>query len=219
MNKIVAIGDSHCDIFNCHPSRKRGTGINTNVYNFFDCRWLGPITFWRICRDKENSLDFENGVSYEPSYGCETNSRLEDGQSVILFFGEIDIRCHILKNQDYKGVVDDMVFEMSTFLNRYKHKYKIHIASILPPMRELLCSSPNAELPFVGSDASRSELTVYFNDKIIEMCHDLSLGYFDIYSIYVDDEKMLNPEKSDGIVHAMKNEDLENYIKNYFNIA
>lgn len=219
MDKIVAIGDSHCDIFNCHPSRRRGTGKDTELYDLFDCRWLGAITFWRICRDKEISLDFDNGVSYAPLPECATNSKLKEGQSVILFFGEIDVRCHILKKENYRSVVDDMVFEMSEFIKKYTHKYKIHIASILPPMRESICSSPNPELPFVGSDSDRSELTVYFNNKIMEMCSDISVGYFDIYSIYVDEEKMLNPEKSDGIVHAIKNDDLESYIKNYFNIG
>jgi hypothetical protein len=219
MDKIVAIGDSHCDIFNTHPSRKRGIGIDKNLYDFFDCRWLGPITFWRICRDRETSLDFDNGVSYNPSPGCETNSKLKEGQNVVLFFGEIDVRCHILKSDDYKSTVDDMVLQMSEFIKKYRDRYKIHMSSILPPMRESTCSSHNSELPFVGSDSSRSEVTLYFNNKIREMCYTLSIGYFDVYAIYVDDENMLDPDKSDGIVHATKNESLEGYIKNYFNIV
>lgn len=217
MDKIIVMGDSHCDLFHNDQRRKRGQWSDSFFTNLFDCRWLGPVTFWRVCRDKNKSIDFENGIRYVPSPGCDTTTEVSKEQTLILFFGEIDIRCHIGKYGDYKNTIDDMCENMYEFLSNYKD-YNIHFSSILPPMYSDKCIASNSDLPFIESDEYRSDATLYFNKKIKELCDKLNFGYFDIYPLYVDDEGMIDISKSDKIVHGIKTKDLEDYIKLYFNI-
>jgi hypothetical protein len=52
--------------------------------------------------------------------------------------------------------------------------------------------------------------------KMISDSHNI--GYFDIYSLYSDENGFIKPYLSDNIVHAIKTQELENYIKKYFKI-
>lgn len=217
--KIVVIGDSHSSLFDDnHTERKRGYWEDNSLKDFFDVRWLGPLTLWRICRDKENCIDFKNDVMYNPTGTIRLSTKIELGQNVILVFGEIDVRCHIFNNsgESYKQLIDNMILNLGDFLFKYKDNYKIHICSILPPMSEEKCTSPDSHFPFVGSDLYRSEATLYFNLKLKELTVNMSFGYFDIYEMYSDENNMLDFDKSDKIVHGIKIKELENYIKTYF---
>ncbi len=216
MEKIVLIGDSHCDLFNEELMRKRGLWSDKNLSDKFDCRWLGPVTFWKVCRDQRRAIDFENGVYYDPHPGCGTNTKLNPGQTVVLFFGEIDVRCHLYNFQPVEKTIDMMCENLKQLLLNFVGKYDIHISSILPPMASKKCISPNSSLPFLGDDDFRANATIYFNNSIKSICQELNVGYFDIYSLYCDENNLLEFDKSDGIVHGVKTIDLENYIKLYF---
>lgn len=218
--KIVVIGDSHSSLFdNNHNERKRGFWEDQNLTNLFDVRWLGPLTMWRVCRDKNNCIDFSKDLRYDPTGNMIVSTQLELGQDVILVFGEIDIRCHIYNHgkDNYKQVVDNMIHELGVFLSAYKNDYKIHLCSIMPPMVSEKCTSPDSHFPFVGSNEYRSEVTMYFNSKLKELAQLNSMGYFDIYKMYADENNMLDFDKSDKIVHGIKIKELEDYIKTYFN--
>lgn len=216
MEKIVLLGDSHCDLFNEDPTRKRGTWLDKNLSDKFDCRWLGPITLWRVCRDKRNAVDFENPIYYYPNIGCDTNTKLIPGQTVILFFGEIDVRCHLYNFQPIEKTIESMCKNLKEWLFNFIDKYDIHISSIMPTMALEKCTSSVSSLTFLGDNQFRSNATLYFNNTIKKICQELHIGYFDIYNLYADENNLLNFNKSDGIVHGIKTIDLENYIKTYF---
>jgi hypothetical protein len=217
--KIVVIGDSHSSLFdNNHTERKRGSWEDSALESLFDVRWLGPLTLWRVIRDRENCINFKEGVMYDPTGSMQISTKLELGQDVILVFGEIDIRCHIynIKGELYRQLIDKMILNLEDFLSKHKDSYKIHICSILPPMSEAKCTSPDSHFPFIGSDSYRCEVTKYFNSKLKELTDNINLGYFDIYEMYSDENNMLEFDKSDTIVHGIKTKELENYIKKYF---
>jgi len=216
--KIVVIGDSHSSLFdNNHNERKRGVWEDQSLAELFDVRWLGPLTLWRLCRDKENCIDFSKDLNYDPTGNMIVSTKLEPGQDVILVFGEIDIRCHIYNHGNYHQVVDNMISELRTFLSVYKNDYKIHLSSIIPPMPSEKCTSPDSHFPFVGSNNYRRDVTLYFNSKLKELSQNNGMGYFDIHKMYSDENNMLEFEKSDKIVHGIKIKELEDYIKEYFN--
>lgn len=198
MDKVIVIGDSHSLLFS-----ERGNWVDPRLNNMFDVKWLGPVTFWRFCRDKNTCIDLES---------------ISNGRTVLFSFGEIDIRCHIINHIEttYQDVIDKMMGELETYLSNNSARLDLHFMSVPPPMYKDLCTSPNKDFPFVGSDEYRSEITKYFNSKLKEMVERHNIGYFDCYGFYCDENNMLDYKKSDTVVHAVKTKELEDYVKNYF---
>jgi hypothetical protein len=217
MHKIVTMGDSHSQLFANVPQFKRGIWNDTNLEKYFDVRWLGPVTFWRLCRDKKDFIDFDTDIRHCPHIGMEVTTKIEENQNIILCFGEIDIRYHILKqNKNYKQTIDDMIIEFYNYMKAYVNKYKIHICSIIPPMSSKLSEE---QIPFIGTDEERRDVTIYFNQKLEDISKKLNFGFFDLTPLYSNDDKMLSVDKSDNIVHAIKTIELEDKIKQYFKIV
>ena len=220
MNKIVVIGDSHASLYSDIESRNRGVWKDNSLLNLFDVKWIGPVTMWRLCRDQEKFVDLDSSIQYMPSVGCNMTTKCEEGQDVMLVFGEIDVRCNILKfgYENYKSTVDEMCQKLEVFIKKYYDRFNIHIQSIVLTIYKENFGDKKPLFPFVGNDNERKEVTYYFNEKLKNLCNNLDVGYFDIFDIYADDKGMMTLEKSDAIVHAMKTEGLEEKIKNYFNI-
>lgn len=198
MDKVIVIGDSHSLLFN-----ERGDWIDPRLNNMFDVKWLGPVTFWRFCRDKENCVNLET---------------ITNGRCVLFSFGEIDVRCHIMNHTvtTYQDVIDNMMNELRIYLGKNSNRLDLHFMSIPPPMYKDMCTSPNEDFPFVGLDEQRSEITIYFNNKLKELSEKHNIGYFDYYKFYCDEKNMLDYKKSDTVVHVIKTKELEDYVKNYF---
>jgi hypothetical protein len=219
MKKIAVIGDSHSSLYSDVKSRNRGVWEDENLNNIFDVKWIGPVTMWRLCRDQEKFVDLDSDIKHNQT-GIEITTKCEEGQDVLLVFGEIDVRCNILKfgYENYKKTVDDMCDKLEIFIKKYYDRFNIHIQSIVPTIYRKNFGDKKPLFPFVGNDDERKEVTIYFNKKLKELCNKLNIGYFDIFDIYSDENSMMTPEKSDYIVHAMKSKDLESYIKKYFKI-
>jgi hypothetical protein len=217
MGKIVVIGDSHSQLFSNLPQLNRGVW-SSNEFDIFDVRWLGPVTYWRLSRDGDNFINFNSDIFYTPHFGFDVTTKVNIDDDIMISLGEIDIRCNLLKNYDnYKDGIDLIINNLTKYLNRYLD-YKIHLISIIPPISKEKCTSHNSELPFIGSDKDRSDMTIYFNHQLKELSDKIGFKYFDIYSLYKDKDGMLDFDKSDKIVHGLKNNELENYIKKYFNL-
>lgn len=218
--KIVVLGDSHSQLFANNANFKRGLWIDSGLEEVFDVRWMGPVTYWRLCRDQSEFIDFSRNILYTPYQDMTITTFCEPGQNVILSLGEIDVRSNILKHNstDYKEGADYMLDRISSFAEREKNKVRLNLMSIIPPMKINDCQSVNPEFPFVGSDENRSELTEYLNVGLLDIAERHGIGYFDIYSLYSDDMGFLKPDLSDNIVHAIKSESLEIYIKKYFDL-
>jgi hypothetical protein len=218
MKKIVVIGDSHSQLFANNPNFKRGLWMDSMLEEMFDVRWMGPVTYWRLCRDQSEFINFSRNISYTPYHDMTITTFCEPEQSVVLVLGEIDVRSNILKHNptNYKEGADYMLDRISCFVEREKSRVRLNLMSIIPPIKINDCQSVNPEFPFIGSDYDRSELTKYMNRGLKMISDNHNIGYFDIYSLYSDDMGFLKPDLSDNIVHAIKSESLEIYIKKYF---
>lgn len=220
MNKVVVIGDSHSQLFDNVPNFKRGTWKDNSLSNVFEIKWIGPVTYWRLCRDQESFIDFSKDINYTPYPGMGITTKNNLGGEIMLSLGEIDIRCQIIKHggDNYKSIIDDMSLKIEEFITKFNSDYKIHLISVLPPINKDKCTSPNDKFPFIGTDKQRSDVTICFNEKLLYISKKYDLGYFDLHSIYRDKDNMLDFEKSDKIVHAIKTDELEAYIKQYFSL-
>lgn len=220
MNKIVVIGDSHSTLYSDIKERNRGIWENPKLYNIFDIRWIGPVTFWRLCRDKNTFINLEKDVFHKNPNGDIITTKCIEKQNVLLVLGEIDVRCNILKfgYDNFKTTINKMINDIEEYIKSYDNKFNFHIQSIVPTIYKLNFGNKKPLFPFVGDDKERKEVTIYFNKKLKELSKKNNIGYFDIFQIYADNNNMMTLEKSDHIVHAMKNKELEIYIEKYFKL-
>jgi len=214
LNRTVVIGDSHSQLFSNIESLGRGVWDDP-CCDIFDVRWIGPVTYFRLCRDKNDFIDFNRDIIYNSANNSTVSTRIEKGGSILLSLGEIDIRCNIHKHGDYRVTIDKMSDEIDSYVNQYIDDFDLHLCSILPPINKNNCISENKEFPFIGTDEERRDSTIYFNEKLLGISKKYRIGYFDVYSLYKNEYNMLDIEKSDNIVHAKKTKELEKYIREY----
>ena len=191
---IHTIGDSHS---------KSGWEDIPNI----EIHWLGPKLCYSIGRD---------GIDI-------TQFNINDGDTVIFSFGEIDCRCHvhkyITKNQDYKKIIDSIIHSYFTNIKIAVDNFsdlKTIIYNIVPPIQKYNCVE-NPEQPFLGTDEERKQHVLYFNEKLREKCIEYNFVFLDIYSDYTDENGFLNKSLSDGNVHIRNADYLKNWIERWTN--
>jgi len=146
-----------------------------------------------------------------------TNFDVNEGDTVIFSFGEIDCRCHVHKHinedTDYKNIIDSLV-------NNYFVKIKAAIDSFtnlriavynVVPAVEKSDVLENPYYPYLGTDEERKEYVLYFNKVLKERSLEYDYVFFDVYDKYIDERGYLNKSLSDGNVHITD----ERYIREY----
>lgn len=168
-------GDSHCSEF----------------WNIPGCHshHVGAVTMHRVGRDSLSILNFsENGV--------------QEGQIVVLTFGEIDVRCHIGKQRDCFGRSLDEILETLThnyfntiILNLAQYqKLTCVIYSVTPPLDYYHPSYPPH-----GTLEDRVIITKLFNQKLADLCVNYGFEFLDVYEEYAAADGTLRREVSDGV--------------------
>ena len=184
---IYIFGDSHANY-----NTKGLCMQHNNLYQ-------NSITMFRIGRD--NTI-----VNFSNNYNNPVNT-------FILFYGEVDCRCHIQKQlllgAELNKIVDDLVSTyFKTINNNIKIYKKIIIGSITPPMCKEKYESVHGpithEFPFMGTDDERILYTQLMNNKLLEYCNKYNYTFLDTYNYY-SDKGLLNIDKSDGICHIIDN--------------
>lgn len=202
-NKINIFGDSHASFCFCKPencwSSQGPYTININnieVNAHFATHHLGPKTMHRVGRDGINFINIKN-------YG------VQDGDTAVFAFGEIDARCHIGKqrdqyNRDSDEVIDTLVTKYieTIIINKNMfEKINVFVLSIMPPTDQ----SYNADSPKYGSLQDRVNITQKLNLKLKELCISNKIYFLDIYKFFSNADGFLNKSMSDGSVHANPN--------------
>lgn len=158
------------------------------------------ITMHRIGRDNQiiNFINFFNNPQ----------------STFLLFYGEVDCRCHIGKQIALGRKLDEIVEELvSNYFRTIKNnitKYKkIIIGSVTPPSRKDKYESIHGPIthafPFVGTDEERALYTRLVNEKLKEYCEKYKYTFLDLSSYYTDTDGMMIFEKSDTNVHIRDN--------------
>jgi hypothetical protein len=194
---IHTFGDSHSV-----------NGWSTNIQTHH----LGPILCYSFGKEKLNRCDIRN-------------FNINEGDTIIFCFGEIDCRCHVHKNINetitYYNIIDNIIdnyFE-AIFLNIITSGINLKnvcVYNIVPPVefpiRVYDCSGIEP-FPHLGSSQERKAYTLYFNKKLKEKCLDYKFIFFDIYDNYIDKNGFLKLSLSDGMVHIKDGRFLDNFIK------
>ncbi len=180
--KIISIGDSHSRIFE---------GLaHCQVH------WIGPYTMYRVGRDALNALNF---AEYD----------VHENDIVITVFGEIDVRCHIIKQAELqnqpviniiKRLVDNYINTVIENKNNYKNIICI-INAVIPPTDQI--NNPN--FPIYGTLMERIIVTNDLNSYLKEQCFKNNIIFFDPYAKCKLSDGQLDPVMSDGNVHLGNN--------------
>lgn len=177
MALLHVFGDSHA-----HYLFSRAPGAIVN--------WLGPYTMHRIGRD---------GVDF-------LGRRVNDGDKVLFVFGEIDVRCHMVRVDRERGngiesVATDLasrytaaVMQASVGLPRSTFA----ILGVVPPIDPM---KPNPELPVVGTLAERIEARETLNRSLSRYSRDRRILYVPFPKSYERPDGSLRRHLSDGHAH------------------
>lgn len=154
---------------------------------------------------------------------CLENYEIENGDTIVFSFGEIDCRCHVHKHaihgKTYKNVIDDIVnnyidaVNIITLNSGLKFK-NICIYNIVPPTEKHNIKE-NKRYPHLGSDQERKSYILYFNKKLKEKCNENNWIFVDVYDKYCDNNGFLRKDLSDSKVHIQNPIFLEEYIIKY----
>lgn len=131
------------------------------------------------------------------------NQGITEQDTVILCFGEIDIRSKIQPRID-AGEKEDFIIGQITYdymititCSKYKNKM---ILSITPPASSTEQWN-NPSFPFLGTDKDRARFTKKMNEHLRRQCKEVNIPFLDVYASYKDENDMLTPSLSDGSVH------------------
>ena len=158
------------------------------------------ITMHRIGRDNTivNFINFFNNPA----------------STFLLFYGEVDCRCHIGKQIALGRKLDEIIEELvgnyfRTISNNIKSYKQIIIGSVTPPTRKEKYESNHGPVthgfPFIGTDEERSLYTRLVNEKMKEYCDKYNYTFLDLTPYYADEDGMMIFEKSDTRVHIKDN--------------
>lgn len=157
--------------------------------------YLGPITMHRIGRD---------GINIH-------NSGIKEKDAIVFCFGEIDIRCHILKQVIlFHRSQNEVIWELATkyiekiLVNRSRYKDVSYIVYSITPPTDIVF---NPDFPYFGSIQDRVAITKQLNSVLADLCRLNDLLFLNVYKDYALEDGTLNPDLSDGNVHI-------NYIHN-----
>jgi len=193
MNIIHTFGDSHASGVHSHWGYIKLDNVDIK------CHHIGGRLMYTFGRLGTNLLNIRNfGVQEE--------------ETVIFCFGEIDCRNHIHKHvtesKQYNEVIDEVVEKYFKAIyenvSQYK-KLKVCIYNVVPPHR-FFDVGDNHPYPFLGSDNDRQLYTLYMNKRIKQLCEQYGYIYFDIYDNSCDEDGFLKAEYSDGSVHLRNTE-------------
>ena len=180
---IHVIGDSHVREF---------TGIPGCVLHH-----LGPILMHRIGRDGLKAVNL-------------VNLGVQEGDTAVYATGEIDIRCHVLKQRDMKGRLLEEILDgladryIQTILSNRQQYRSLHciVYNVIPPLRS---GAFNPEYPVYGSIEDRVAAAKLLNAILKQKCEEQGIAFLDVYDAYSEGDGSLSVPYSDGNVHIHSN--------------
>lgn len=151
------------------------------------------------------------------------NFNINNDDSVVFCFGEIDCRCHI-----HKHITKENTYSMiiNNIVNNYIDAIKLNvnlcnvnlknicIYNVVPPVQKFN-TYENREYPFLGNDEERKTYVLYFNELLKQKCLENNWIFFNIYNNYIDKNGFLSKNLSDGNVHIKNSIYINNFINDY----
>jgi hypothetical protein len=183
---IHTLGDSHC-----------AAGWR-NVLPDERIHWLGAKLCYSVGRD---------GLPLKSNYNPQLNRpfNINNGDTVIFSFGEIDCRCHVHKyiteEKTYKDIIDEIVDKYFVSIQNAVNEFeqlKAVVYNVVPTV-EKKHYEEDAGFPFLGTDEERKQYVLYFNERLRQKCLEYNYVFCNIYDKYTDTNGLLNKDQGNGV--------------------
>lgn len=171
---------------------------------------LGPVLCYSFGKEKLDRCDIRN-------------MNINNGDTIVFCFGEIDCRCHVHKHINetttYQEIINNIVnnyieaIDLNITVSELVLK-NICIYNVVPPIQKYN-TLENIEYPYLGTDDERKQYVLYFNEKLKEKCSEKKYVFIDIYDKYADENGFLRKELSDDNVHIKNGVYISEFIKLY----
>lgn len=156
-----------------------------------DIYWLGPMTMHRVGRD---------GAAF-----VEQHVPASEPQDLFVFvFGEIDVRCHVGRIAEQKGLSVEAVARdlVKRFIAKVEKAMKgrsgrVVICSVVPPST----FSGDPDYPTHGTLPDRVAIQTMLNQLLCSSAEAAGFFYLDFARFYADGRGALRIGRSDGAVH------------------
>ena len=132
---------------------------------------------------------------------------ISKGDTVIFVFGEIDVRCHILKQRDagreLSEIIETLASRYVEAINHFRRKIgnlSCLVQLIVPPTDRAF----DSEYPYYGSIEERVGINRMLNESLKSHCENSRIGVLDFTDNLSAQNGQLIPEMSDGTVHCGK---------------
>ena len=144
--------------------------------------------------------------------------KVNEGDTVVFCFGEIDCRCHIHKyvseDRNYKDIINNIVDKYFIQIKKAVDTFtslQTAVYNVVPPVKKEYIVE-NEEYPQLGTDEERKQYVVYFNEKLKHNCIEYGYIFVDVYDKYTDEDGFLNKLLSDGTVHIRDASHIKSFI-------
>jgi len=182
MKTIHCIGDSHiCFFFGSDVYEDTING--SSLIPHFKIYHVGPSLAYNLCKSGTKVM------GREKTFGVLENV-IPVGSTVMLCFGEIDCRYHILRqakkqNKDTRTIADDCIGRYFDFIKEIKAKgYEVLVWAVIPSARDYGYRDPI--YPRLGTCAERNDLTRYFNERLENLLAGESIKFISIFEQLID---------------------------------
>jgi len=180
---IHCIGDSHVSFFSGENKiQPRWPELSNDKTPLFKTYRVGPSLAYNLCEVGTKTRGRENLFAILESIPL--------GSSVMLCFGEIDCRAHILEQSELQkrnvpAIVKECVERYFTVICEVREKgYQVMVWNVIPPC---LDSTPiNPEFPRYGTCLERTEVTRAFNEYLSFLCREKAIIFISIFENLLD---------------------------------
>lgn len=159
-SQLLVIGDSHSRFWGGGDTRVEERGANHLPGIVAEI--AGPGLAWNLVKEESTARGREKTLA------C-IHSALSCGFRgwVMLSFGEIDIRCHILKSAAEIGMTNAVAACVNRYIAFTRELQQIHNkVAIWGPVASTNGEIYNPELPFIGTELERNYATVMFTEML-----------------------------------------------------
>ena len=193
-NTLVVIGDSHVNFFSGSENiafeslefEKYQINYCKQKLDKFSVLHLGPCLAYSL-----NKYNSQNKVREKIEYIIKSNF-INENSTIVLSFGEIDLRVHVLKwAMENSTTIDEEVTKLILIYEEFLIFMKKHVKHIIcwGPIATQKDGTPSCKVfPKFGPEIERNKATKLFNDKLEKLCFKHSLKFVSIFDKLINND-------------------------------
>ena len=188
---VYCIGDSHASLFSGQEAiQPLWPKPSNDVIPYFKTFHIGPVLAHALAQYGTRAKGREI-LSILLARQTEASDRaIPDGSLVLLCFGEIDCRCHIIpQSKDFGGSLEDAAYRAAdrycravTDVRAWGHQPLVW--NVVPSSRRN--EGGGGDYPMIGTSLERNEATRLFNSRVAGFCEENGIAFIDVFDALVE---------------------------------